>query len=348
MAFVEPGNYSKTELKRIGQRIREGNFQSDDLHILDNWRASHLYIINTFQSTLRRRRSAEGPNCGITVAQRLKRRPTIVDKLSRQPEMSLDRMHDIAGCRLIFPDNESLAKFRGGVLSSRAAHELIGGKERYDYIENPKSSGYRGIHDIYKYNVRSGQGVKWNGLRIEVQYRTVYQHSWATAVEISDIINKSRLKFSQANKDISRIFVLCSELLARCAEDKLGPCPELSNKELFQEYQSLENELHVIQRLRDLSSYQFQKFARSSKLFILINYTSGRKVGCFEAEGFKKVFDAVERYAILEEELQNQADVVLVGAGQQDAIKLAYTNYFSDASDFILYLDAALDEILYI
>jgi hypothetical protein len=43
------------------------------------------------------------------------------------------------------------------------------------------------------------------------------------------------------------------------------------------------------------------------------------------------------------EELEGQADVVLVGASEQDAVKLAYTNYFGDASLFISRLDQALD-----
>lgn len=342
MPFVEPGAYSRGELDRAGERIRQARGTSNDLAMLDNWRASHLYVLNTFQSSLRARRSRFPRGESITIAQRLKRRPTIIDKLSREPGMSLSRMHDIAGCRLIFPDIQSLTDFRAGVLSSRAAHELVGELNRYNYIVTPKSSGYRGIHDVYKYNVGSTGGVRWNGLRLEIQYRTIVQHAWATAVEISDIVNATRLKFSEANRDITRLFLLCSEALSRALEDRPGFCSEIENAILLDEINHLEGELHAISRLRNLTSSEFQEFARTSRLFILVNYTSGDKEGSFEAEGFSDTASAVARYSELEASLGDEADVVLVGSNQQDAIKLAYTNYFSDASGFIYALDKAL------
>lgn len=345
MPFVEPGGYSKADLDRAGERIRLGNGDSNDLGLLDNWRTSHLYVLNTFQSSLRSRRT-RFPNGGaITIAQRLKRRPTIIDKLGREQGMLLSRMHDIAGCRLIFPNIDDLKNFREGVLSSRAAHELVGKKDKYNYINCPKSSGYRGVHDVYKYNVGSTGGVKWNGLRIEIQYRTGIQHAWATAVEISDIVNATRLKFSQASESISRLFLLCSEILVRAHEKMNGFCAELTDSDIISEYDNLENESHAILRLRNLTSSEFQRFARSSRLFILINYTSGEMEGKLEAEGFPDYARAAVRYSEVETRLQDVADVVLVGASQQDAIKLAYTNYFSDASGFISMLDAALQSL---
>jgi putative GTP pyrophosphokinase len=342
LAFVEPGKYSRGELDRAGERIRAGAATQTDLIMLDNWRAAHLYVINTFQSSLRSRRSRFAHGAGVTIAQRLKRRPTIIDKLRREEGMSLSRMHDIAGCRLIFQNVETITQFRKGVLSSRAGHELVGDRDRYDYIVKPKPSGYRGIHDVYKYNVGSTGGVKWNGLRVEIQYRTIIQHAWATAVEISDIVNATRLKFSEANRDITRLFLLSSEILSRALEGQRGYCKDIENHHLLSEFQSLEANLHAISRLRNLTSSAFQEFARSSKLFILINYTSGPKEGKFEAEGFVDNTSAVAQYSKLEAQLGDEADVVLVGASQQDAIKLAYTNYFSDASDFIRALNRSL------
>jgi ppGpp synthetase/RelA/SpoT-type nucleotidyltranferase len=342
MPFVAPGNYSKGRLDRAGEDIREGKGSAEDFAILDNWRASHLYVINTFQSSLRSRRKRIAGEDEIAIAQRLKRRPTIIDKLSREPGMSLARMHDIAGCRLIFDDIGLLHAFRDGVLSSRAGHELVGDRNRYDYISTPKSSGYRGIHDVYKYNVGSTGGTKWNGLRLELQYRTDVQHAWATAVEISDIVNSTRLKFSEANQDISRLFLLASEILARAHESMPGHCATVSIHDLVAEFSHLEGNLHAISRLRNLTTNSFQQFARSSKLFILINYTSGNQEGEFAAEGFADNASAVARYSVLESQLQDVADVVLVGSSQQDAIKLAYTNYFSDASSFLSLLDSGI------
>ena len=345
MAYVSPGNYTKGALDRAGLALRNGNATAADLVMLENWRASHLYVINTFQSSLRSRRRRVDYGDSVTIAQRLKRRPTIIDKLTREPGMALSRMHDIAGCRLIFGSVEQLNSFRAGVLTSRAGHELIGDRNRYDYIMTPKPSGYRGVHDVYKYNVNSYSGTPWNGLRIELQYRSIVQHAWATAVEISDIVNSTRLKFSDANRDISRLFLLTSEILSRALEGVPGYCADMSLNELVEEYHHLENEVHAVARLRNLTSSQFRSLARTAKLFILINFVDGPRSGEFEAERFFDNRTAAERYSILEAELEGQADVVLVGASEQDAVKLAYTNYFGDASLFITRLDRALESL---
>jgi hypothetical protein len=251
-------------------------------------------------------------------------------------------MHDIAGCRLIFEDIEGLRNFREGVLSSRARHELVGDKFRYDYIASPKLSGYRGVHDVYKYEAYSVAGDKWNGLRIELQYRTLVQHAWATAVEISDIVNSTRLKFSDANRDITRLFLLTSEILARAHEGVPGHCADIDKVVLLDEFLDLEHRIHAVDRLRNLTSTSFNRLARSSRLFILVNFTEGPRAGQSDAIGFSDTRAALDRYNFLEKEYQGVADVVLVGASEQDAVKLAYTNYFSDATMFINLLDSAV------
>lgn len=269
MAFTAPPN-SRRQVDLAGDRIRSGTSTAADVTLLEQWRASHLYVINTFQSRLRDRRRRHKDD--VSIAQRLKRRPTIVDKLQREPGMALSRMHDIAGLRLIFDDVSDLQAFRAGFHNSRAEHELIGGDDRYDYLTHPKRTGYRGIHDVYRYKVGSAAGQAWNGLRLEIQYRTVVQHAWATAVEISDIVNATRLKFGGAAADLERVFLLTSELLARAHEETSGYCKELDDKTLIGEFMQLEKKTGAIDRLRQLSSSQFTTFAKNSRLFILINF----------------------------------------------------------------------------
>jgi predicted metal-dependent hydrolase len=79
MAFADPTAYSKTQINRTGDEIR-GNAPSDtSLNIVNNWRASHAYILNTFQAMLRNR--TRGTK--IAVAQRHKRMRTIAAKLEQ-------------------------------------------------------------------------------------------------------------------------------------------------------------------------------------------------------------------------------------------------------------------------
>ena len=93
-----------------------------------------------------------------------------------------------------------------------------------DYITNPKESGYRGIHDVYAYQSKKGydRSDKWNGLLVEIQYRTIYQHAWATAVEVADYLTNCRAKFSQGNSDQQEFFRYASEIIARAYENRVS------------------------------------------------------------------------------------------------------------------------------
>lgn len=95
--------FSKKEINKaasnLGRTLKENGFISaSDEDIVENWRASHTHILNTWQVVLRNRIKGNS----VIFAQRLKRKNTIYDKLERFPDMQLARMHDIAGCRLIF------------------------------------------------------------------------------------------------------------------------------------------------------------------------------------------------------------------------------------------------------
>ncbi|MEO6697058.1 MAG: RelA/SpoT domain-containing protein [Gammaproteobacteria bacterium] len=129
------------------------------------------------------------------MAQRHKRKRTIFDKLRRFPSMQLSRMDDIAGCRIIFNNTNDLYSFRDKFHKARFNHKRRNDADKYDYIKFPKSTGYRGIHDVYEYDVNSEAGRSYAGLFVELQYRTTVQHAWATAVEVIGFITQSQPKF---------------------------------------------------------------------------------------------------------------------------------------------------------
>ena len=99
---------SKERVNRAGAAFRRGEAADDDFEVINKWRASHNPVLNAFQANLR----ARVRNKNIIFAQRLKRLPTILGKLHREPGMNLARMDDVAGCRLIFADVEELREFR--------------------------------------------------------------------------------------------------------------------------------------------------------------------------------------------------------------------------------------------
>lgn len=79
-----PGG-SKSRVTRAGEHIRQSAATADDLLVIDEWRAAHRGVLNTFQAILRNR--TRGTK--VSVAQRHKRKMTIFDKLIRFPGMQL-------------------------------------------------------------------------------------------------------------------------------------------------------------------------------------------------------------------------------------------------------------------
>jgi len=93
------------------------------------------------------RRQAEKSD-KIVVAQRLKRLDSIVAKLKRESGMKLSRMQDLGGCRFVVPVLSEVYYFSEKLKNSRVRHEF---KREYDYIKNPKKSGYRSLHLVFKF-----------------------------------------------------------------------------------------------------------------------------------------------------------------------------------------------------
>lgn len=105
------------------------------------------------------------------VAQRLKRRATIIHKLGRHPNIQLTTMQDVGGCRAVLPDRESVRRYLKGW---GVRHRLV---EEYNYVADPALSGYRAVHWVVKYPVRGHNSL------IEMQIRTELQHEWDLTVE---------------------------------------------------------------------------------------------------------------------------------------------------------------------
>ena len=318
-----PGG-SKSRVNRAGESVRAGTQTDEDLHVIEQWRAAHRAVLNTFQAILRTRTRGTG----ISVAQRHKRKRTIFDKLDRLPGMQLSRMDDIAGCRLIFNDVQSLLKFRENFHKAHFKHKRRNELDKYDYIKEPKATGYRGIHDVYEYNVNSENGKELAGLYLEIQYRTLVQHAWSTAVEVIGFITESQPKFQQGDLRYEKAMVLASEILARAFENSKGAVPELGDREVVAEFLILDKDLRLLKTLRGLNAAD--KAVTERKNAILI-FSGNREL---DVRTYRDATDALGALFELEKEFPD-SDVVLVRADSSDDVRLAFRNYFSDARDFI-------------
>jgi hypothetical protein len=322
--------YTSSRVRAAGKRIVAGSPTPEDIEVLENFRAAHAYVLNTFQMNARR----HSAGTERTLGQRLKRRATIVDKLRREPSMPLSAMHDIAGCRLIFADQEALKKVRSSLRAARFKHKRLNDENKYDYISNPKATGYRGVHDIFEYNVQRGPGVSWNGLKVEIQFRTQPQHAWATAVEVADLILSSRIKFAQAEADQTEYFCLASEIIARTAEDQRSCRASMSNGELRDSFLALDEKMRLLHNLDNLRRTAALRSRFRKNTLLIFKLTSDGSDG-LEIRTFENFSSAIDEYNALERKYGSSADIVLVRGETEESIRDAFRNYFSDAQAFV-------------
>jgi len=92
------------------------------------------------------------------VTQRLKRFPTILDKLVREPTMALSKMEDIGGVRAVLMDQRQVDRVRDCLQHAQRWNI----RRVRDHFECPKDDGYRAVHVI----------VKKDGCYVEIQLRT--------------------------------------------------------------------------------------------------------------------------------------------------------------------------------
>jgi len=123
----ESPSFSRNQVNRAGLWLSEVNSAPDSSHenieVLTNWRASHIYILNLFRN--RFSRILKNKKTEAIVSQRLKRTPSIVDKLRRNKTMMLSRMQDIAGMRIVFSSLCEMQDFGNSIINSKKTSKEI-------------------------------------------------------------------------------------------------------------------------------------------------------------------------------------------------------------------------------
>jgi hypothetical protein len=257
-------------------------------------------------------------------------------KLNRFETMTLSQMQDLGGCRAVMSSVQSVARLAREYQQSEIKHSLA---QRDDYIANPKESGYRGYHLIYKYN--SDRKTTYNSLKIEMQIRTHLQHAWATAVETVGTLQRQALKSSQGDEEMLRFFALASTAFALREETAPVPNTPVSHHEMAAELQDLSQKLDLANRLgaygqamRFLSNPQHGK---GESHYFLIELNPGQK--SVEVTTFKLSESVLANAKYLETEKKIKAmpgsEAVLVSVDSLETIRRAYPNYFLDTHVFM-------------
>ncbi|MGH3026081.1 MAG: RelA/SpoT domain-containing protein, partial [Gaiellaceae bacterium] len=134
----------------------------DAAEIVDWWRREHAYPLSKVNAGLRHYLAPHGRP---EVAQRLKKWTTILYKLHRHPTMRLSAMQDVGGVRAVLSDQARVDAVVDRLRRSWRTRLIA----EYDYVREPKESGYRAIHLVVVQDER----------RIEIQLRTPWQDLWA-------------------------------------------------------------------------------------------------------------------------------------------------------------------------
>ena len=180
---------SKTQIDRLGDRLKRGSYAEDDLRLLDSYRRTFGVPYGTVVETLR----------GLSLeptGRPAKSTESLVEKLRRE-SVRLVQVQDIAGCRVVVPDileQDRLVTTLQAVFSMASV---------VDRRANP-SYGYRAVHVIPEINDKL----------IEIQVRTSFQHLWAEFSEkLSDQIDKD-LKYGRGPEEIRKLLTDLSGVVA--------------------------------------------------------------------------------------------------------------------------------------
>jgi len=95
--MVRPSEQTESQIKRLGDRLRKDDISAADLRLLDNYKRSftrsYETVIGKIQDELKLDPTGRFP----------KSTTSIIDKLRRE-HGRLNKMQDIAGCRLVVKD----------------------------------------------------------------------------------------------------------------------------------------------------------------------------------------------------------------------------------------------------
>ena len=336
-------NYSKTKIDKAGELLKSKDVSNREKHmaldILSNWRAIHAVPLDIFARVLKTR--AQKIRSGAIIAQRLKRTPSILLKLSNHKTMRLSAMQDIGGLRAILETTEDVYKLLELYKKSRSKHSLF---SLDDYIQDPKKDGYRGIHLVYKF-------LRTPNIFLEIQLRSQLQHIWATGVEVFGTLKNSSFKSGHGSQRWLEFFSLLSSVFAiKEKKQILKQHRSLSQDELVRKLKNLIAELQVIDNLNVYTAVYktiSQKTATGRKgHYSLILLNSRENTISLKTFGARQFDVAAKTYLDLERNHFNdkQINIVLVNTGDIKKLEASYPNYFMDTKTLVRYLSLIMLE----
>lgn len=332
--------YPRSRIIKAGKTIKDNKATSyekeEALKVIDNWRAAHAYPLQVIYMHLRRMVPS---GSSIIVAQRLKRLKSIIEKLEREPSMSLWTMQDLGGCRFIVDSVEEVYKYYEKYKKSRIRHKYI---KTYDYIKQPKESGYRSLHVVYEFYSDKNEDYNKNML-IEIQFRTHLQHLWATAVETMGLFTNVAIKSGCGSEDVKRFFVLISSLFAFQEEQPLVPNTSNWMDEVIKEIKEIDEKnkfLDLLTGIRVATKFEEKKPRKAKEGYCILkldyhnNSDKKLSIASYSISDFEQANDIYNHLEKLND--KKYSDIVMVRVSSFSSLRAAYPNYFTDISEFVV------------
>ena len=227
--------------------------------------------------------------------------------------------------------------------TSSIKHRLA---KEHNYISSPRRSGYRGVHLIYRYY--SDKSSHYNGLLIEMQFRSAVQHAWATAVETVGTLVQQALKSSIGEDDWLRFFALMGTAIAWRESAPPVPGTPSSPNELVDELRGYAEQRALSARLKTFgaalhTAEQSSASEKTAKYFLLTLDPNAQEV---TVSGYTsgELDEASREYLAVEKKIKDNSgqDAVLVSVDSLASLRRAYPNYFLDTTMFVKLVDETL------
>jgi ppGpp synthetase/RelA/SpoT-type nucleotidyltranferase len=188
---------SKTQIDRLGDRLRKGNITDSDLRLLDEYRRLFTDAYGIVAGGIRRQLDLE------PTGRPAKSTTSIAEKLRRE-SIRLSQIQDIAGCRLVVSDTAEQDR----VIA--ALEQLFPNSNVIDRRAKP-SHGYRAVHIIAQSQYKA----------VEIQVRTTLQQLWAELSEkLSDLLDPA-IKYGGGDESIKELLAEASKTIAKLEKVEL-------------------------------------------------------------------------------------------------------------------------------
>lgn len=330
-------NYSKTQINKAGNRFIDKEkllTMQEAIDILQRFRLIHQHPMALFRHTIERKLGKF--NIEALVSQRLKRKPSIINKLKVQSQMKLSRMQDIGGLRIVVDNIKQVNSIRDELkkVEKHGNFKFIFANEK-NYIEAPKESGYRSLHLIYKYE--KGVSIE-NQCRIEIQIRTTLHHSWATAIEVLGTYIRQPLKQSFGNEELLNLFKKISIAFIDLEKNK-----EINNVDEIQQELNQTKLINKLQGFNIIANHIQKQRGKKGQYLLITMYLNKGKIDIIQY-GRRQFEEANQYYSNIENKYLNDksVEVVLVSVKNIDDLQKTYPNYFMDTHEFIKNLNKIL------